>query len=233
MKRLNKNAIKRVKSQTYLNYAECKHFGRSQTKGMYALLIAVATMVCITIYESCSADEDYDYYSGNELNTRAEREMGRSGEGNNPSSFPSVTEIINNNKVIKRMNTAWKMTLKAANQSGRQEYGFLIYYDRVTQEYSFSTMYTTDPVICDSTAYVNLPNFNSNCCAFFHTHTSLQYCSSIYSRETGPSDGDIDLANNSGVPGILYDYTIERIRGGMPKDMEHTVYTFGPDRRED
>ena len=40
--------------------------------GMYALLIAVAACIGITIYASCSADEDYDYYSGNELSTRAE-----------------------------------------------------------------------------------------------------------------------------------------------------------------
>ncbi len=48
---------------------------------MYALLIAVAAVIGITIYASCSADEDYDYYSGNELTTRAEREMGRGVEG--------------------------------------------------------------------------------------------------------------------------------------------------------
>ena len=47
---------------------------------MYALLIAVAACIGITIYASCSADEDYDYYSGNELSTRAEREMGREVE---------------------------------------------------------------------------------------------------------------------------------------------------------
>lgn len=80
MKRFNKNAIKRGQSRTCLNYAECKHFGRSQTKAMYALLIAVVAMIGITIYASCSADEDYDYYSGNELTTRAEREMGRGAE---------------------------------------------------------------------------------------------------------------------------------------------------------
>ncbi len=50
-------------------------------KGMYALLVAVAACIGITIYASCSADEDYDYYSGNELSTRAERDMGRGVEG--------------------------------------------------------------------------------------------------------------------------------------------------------
>ena len=50
-------------------------------KGLYALLVVVTTMIGITIYESCSADEDYDDYSGQELSTRAEREMGKSREG--------------------------------------------------------------------------------------------------------------------------------------------------------
>ena len=53
----------------------------NKLKGMYALLIAVVALIGITIYGSCSADEDYDYYSGQELSTRAEREMGRGVEG--------------------------------------------------------------------------------------------------------------------------------------------------------
>ena len=48
---------------------------------MYALLMAVAAMIGITNYASCSADEDYNYYSGQELSTRAEKEMGRGVEG--------------------------------------------------------------------------------------------------------------------------------------------------------
>lgn len=52
----------------------------NKLKGMYALLIAVATMIGVTIYASCSADEDYDYYSGNELSTRAEGMMRMGGE---------------------------------------------------------------------------------------------------------------------------------------------------------
>ena len=49
----------------------------NKRESMYALLVAVAVMIGITIYGSCSADEDFDYYSGHELSTRAEREMGR------------------------------------------------------------------------------------------------------------------------------------------------------------
>ncbi len=49
----------------------------NKRESMYALLVAVAAVIGITIYGSCSADEDFDYYSGHELSTRAEREMGR------------------------------------------------------------------------------------------------------------------------------------------------------------
>lgn len=54
---------------------------KNLNKGMYALLVAVVAMIGITMYGSCSADGDYDYYSSQELSTRAEREMGR---GENP-----------------------------------------------------------------------------------------------------------------------------------------------------
>ena len=42
----------------------------NKTKSIYALLIAVAAMIGVTIYGSCSADEDYgDYSSRDELFT--------------------------------------------------------------------------------------------------------------------------------------------------------------------
>ena len=52
----------------------------NEHKGMYALLIAVAAMIAITIYGSCSAEEDFDYYSGRELSTRADGVMGINSE---------------------------------------------------------------------------------------------------------------------------------------------------------
>ena len=54
----------------------------NKLKGMYALLIAVAACVGITIYASCSADEDYgDYSSRDELFTLADGEMNLRSEG--------------------------------------------------------------------------------------------------------------------------------------------------------
>lgn len=58
---------------------------------MFVLLIAVATCIAITIYASCSADDDYDNYStGNELFTLADGEMSR-GEFNMPFSFVGIS----------------------------------------------------------------------------------------------------------------------------------------------
>ena len=41
----------------------------------------------------------------------------------------------------------------------------------------------------------------------------LQYCPSYVSRETGPSIGDINVANSQQLPGLLYDYEDEKIYG--------------------
>ncbi len=40
-----------------------------ELKGMYALLIAVAAVIGITIYGSCSADEDYVWFKTIRRNT--------------------------------------------------------------------------------------------------------------------------------------------------------------------
>ena len=71
----------------------------NKRESMYALLVAVAVMIGITIYGSCSADEDYDYYSRQELSTRAEREMGMGNEGNT-LTYPTANEILNNSDFL-------------------------------------------------------------------------------------------------------------------------------------
>jgi len=60
----------------------------NKTKGMYALLITVAAVIGITIYGSCSADDDYDNYSSDsELFTLADGEMSLRSDvgGGNPT----------------------------------------------------------------------------------------------------------------------------------------------------
>ena len=69
----------------------------NKQKGMYALLIAVAAMIGITIYGSCSADEDYDGYSSkDELFTLADGEMSLRSEGVN-GLYATITDT---NKVF-------------------------------------------------------------------------------------------------------------------------------------
>ena len=70
----------------------------NKTKGMYALLIAVAAMIGITIYASCSADDDYDNYSsGNELFTLADGEMSlRSDVGGGIITYVSDSIPVSN-----------------------------------------------------------------------------------------------------------------------------------------
>jgi hypothetical protein len=77
--------------------------------------------------------------------------------------------------------------------------------------------------------------FQNTVCAHFHCHTTLQYCPSYVSRETGPSIGDINFANSQQLPGILYDYEDAKIYGGDSKDKKYKMQTFGeyaqrPDR---
>ena len=60
----------------------------NKRESMYALLVAVAVMIGITIYGSCSADEDYgDYSSRDELFTLADGEMNLRSEEQGTAIF--------------------------------------------------------------------------------------------------------------------------------------------------
>lgn len=94
--------------------------------GMYALLVVVTAMIGITIYASCSADEDYDYgyYSVQELNTRADGMMGMGDEGNS-IIYPTNLEMIHDNNTWNLMESTWRQTLSNATSTTTQEFGFL------------------------------------------------------------------------------------------------------------
>lgn len=150
--------------------------------------------------------------------------------------YPSVSEIISNTTVKDAMDKAWQETLKLASKNGRQEVGFFIYYDFDTKKYSIGeTQY--GPIIkgCDGThASISLkpPTNGTTVCAFFHTHTPLTYCPNDVSRDTGPSQTDINTADSYGLPGILYDYSATRIYGGQSLNSPAKLYTFGVTRRK-
>ena len=62
-------------------------------------------------------------------------------------------------------------------------------------------------------------------------HATLQFCTSDVSRVTGPSSSDINFAYNQGLPGILYDYSVNNLIGGTCRDAPYKIYTFGPEQR--
>ena len=258
MKRPNKNAIKRFcppitgepkgvqrplkQSQTCLNYAECKHFGRSQTKGKYALLIAAATCIGFTINSSCSSDEDYDNYSsGKELFTRAEREMGRGNENGQSElvPYPNATRIKNDPTVKAKMQEAWELTKENSSPSGRTEYGFYIYYDATSDILSCGPMQNGEPSNWCGGEYGDSPDIdlgndsnNVKVCAIFHTHTTIEYCERGTQRKTGASDDDKYTARLKKLPGLVYDYVDNPIHNPEhhKTDSAHII-TFGRSQR--
>ena len=206
----------------------------NKLKGMYALLIAVVALIGITIYGSCSADEDYGdyYYSGNELSTRAERIMERGNEGNG-NSLPSVETIKNNSLVVAKMDTAWGMTMDRLQINfQRVEHGFFIYYNPSNGTFDCSKICSGTPIACgqDDKTFT-LPELpipsGYVLCGLFHTHTSLRWCTDI-SRQTGLSDGDIDMSNSLHVPILLYDYSVPIIFAGESESMPHKIYSHDP-----
>lgn len=131
----------------------------NKRESMYALLVAVAAMICITIYFSCSADEDYDYYSRQELSTRAEREMRSGNEGHGTEhDFPTIVQIKQSSAVQLKRQEAWDSTLAHANSLTCCEYGFYIYYDKATSTITCSNLVKGPDVSYTDTASVDLTN---------------------------------------------------------------------------
>jgi hypothetical protein len=158
-------------------------------------------------------------------------------------TFPNVSRIKTDPDVVKKMNEAWEEMKNYAAKGKRREYGFYIYYDESSDKIHCGKMQMGDNIPnCEGThASIELKpdypalEFQNTVCAHFHCHTTLQYCPSYVSRETGPSIGDINFANSQQLPGILYDYEDAKIYGGDSKDKKYKMQTFGeyaqrPDR---
>ena len=199
---------------------------------MYVLLIAVAACIGILIYASCSADEDYDgYASKDELFTLADGEMSLRSDVGSYLPFPTVDEILANQAVRDTMLMIWEETKSLATNTQRQELGVFIRYDRTTGQYSFGQIRYGKPVNCHQRGEISVtPDYWNDRCAFFHTHTTLQYCVG-WSRTTNPSTNDSNYGNTLGIPGIVYDYDIDVLQGGMSKDMAWKEKKYGPNRR--
>ena len=152
-----------------------------------------------------------------------------------PKDFPSVTEIAESPIVKKTMEEAWGKMINNASEKGRREYGFFIYYDFKTKKYTVGPMVEGPNIVgfCGTSAnvYLGVPTDNLKVCAFFHTHTTLEYCHEDGYRPTGPSDADVNYASALGLPGLLYDYAQSQISCGDDKKLPHIIYTFGPSKR--
>lgn len=181
---------------------------------------------------SCSYDLELkptdDVSTTNEL---LEGQLLRSSE----YRYPHVYEIIADETVIKNMELAWEMMKESASGNGRREFGFYIYYDDRFKKYECGIIRGGPVITGGEGTHASLclggAANNRTVCAFFHCHTTLQFCSSDVSRITGPSSSDIDFAYNQGLPGILYDYSVNNLIGGTCRDAPYKIYTFGPAQR--
>lgn len=160
------------------------------------------------------------------------------GENNSViMAYPNVDSIMNSSVVIAKMDDAWNRMINSCTVDGRREFGFWICYDHENHTIWCCEMDSGPMVPYPDGGYVNLRELKTakqriQACAFFHTHTSFHLAQTSYSRTTGPSTDDNNLANNVfKVPGILYDYPLPNISGGHPVGKQHTIYKFGPDKR--
>lgn len=190
------------------------------------VLLFVLTVICSAFY-SCTNEANDLMPTDRKVDTRSGKIY----------KYPTVDEIKSNSTVKAAMESAWDMMKNNASSSGRKEYGFFIYYDMDKKTYWCGSMIEGGNVSgCEGTnASINLgiPEEDLRLCAFFHCHTTLEYCPPTVSRSTGPSGSDENYANKWGIPGILYDYSVSTLVGGTSKDASYGAITFGPNKRAD
>lgn len=128
------------------------------------------------------------------------------------------------------MDEAWQLMKDDVSSSRRSEYGFYIYYNHSNKTYYVGNIVAGGVASgCAGTnASISLGRVTSNIdvCAFFHCHTTLQYCPPTDSRTTRESTSDINFANNNNLPDILYDYSSSSIIEGHSKEESYSTYTF-------
>jgi hypothetical protein len=213
----------------------------TKLKGMYEQLLAVATMIGITIYASCSADEDFGYYySGYELNTRADGMMGSGNEGNS-IIYPTANDILNNSGFIEIATGLWNKTLSHATSEVRYEFGSYVKWDKSNNSYSWVAVKQGEPAHGYETCSIQYGKYNKNnpahidYCATFHTHpplTTVPVSDTVHFRTTGPSENDRNNAIARGLPSLVCDYSGNRIYSITPKDAMYQIYLCGPDSRQ-
>lgn len=201
-------------------------------KNKNVLWLSLLFSIGIIMTSSCSYDLELkptdDVSTTNEL---SEGQLLRSSE----YRYPYIDEIISDETVIHNMEIAWNMMKDSASGNGRREFGFYIYYDDRFKKFECGIIRGGPVITGGEGTHASLclggAANNRTVCAFFHCHTTLQFCTSDVSRVTGPSSSDIGFAYNNGLPGILYDYSVNNLIGGTCRDAPYKIYTFGPAQR--
>ena len=170
-----------------------------------------------------------------------------SNEINVEVQFPDASTVSSRSVVITAMDAAWGTTKNAASWDGREEYCFPIYVNTNTMNYECGTETPGPRVECGTIASFSCTYIESTypsplmgqkyAVAIFHTHTPLTYCTSNFVREVGSNN--IDNANHSVIPGIIYDYSpayyfdiqFTGIRGGHDLHSASSFYYCGTTKR--
>lgn len=198
--------------------------------GIFATLFVTTTIILLA---SCSQDDDYyesDMYTLAEMETRSGG--GDPGNGGGTYVYPTSEEILSNDAVRKHLDKLWKQTIKDATEDGRHELGCLICQRKSDLTYYFQDLPAGSNITGPTEAHITLPgNLDSEVCAVFHTHTTLEYFPEKYWRYTGPSDTDKSGSHAAYLPCFVYDYTGEYITGRQIKNYAGDIYVYGQPRR--
>lgn len=188
------------------------------------LLVVSLCLFCIGFY-SCTSENEVSL-SEKEISTRSVGDADL-----RVFDFPHVDDILKSTVVQQKMEEAWKLMKSSYSGTTRREYSFYIYYNQETKTYWTDAPNAGDPVSgCEGTntsVQIGRPSDNTQCCAFFHCHTPLTNCPSTVSRETIAFQGDLDWANKYEIPGILFDYDMNPLRGGHDINLQHKTIVFG------
>lgn len=164
--------------------------------------------------------------------------------------FPNVYEIKYDSGIESAMEAAWQQTLIDSTPTSYRENGFLIWLDTRTDKYTAdSSVYTATTGTpgtqvtgeywfnWENTEEIRPTSSGANYpVALFHTHPPFTFANPIQypKRDTGPSDGndeDVDMAEEFGLPGLVYDYEDPVIYAGHAETNVYKCYEYGPLRR--
>ena len=155
-----------------------------------------------------------------------------SGEKGMTVEFPIFSQIVVDSTVKSGMHSEWQETLNDCTEipNLRRERGFWVFLDTSDNDtYScgssiqglWSGPLSGASIILGTRPLPNLSDIAPNALgakdvvSSFHTHTPTTYKGG---RLGGPSPADQTCDQNDNVAGIVFDYTVQNIPAGYPKD---------------